>query len=1097
MEKLTSPTSLKTISTKLGAVLLTPFKVLLRIAAVIASLVLVLLLSFVLLIFNLDIVLPWAIKEISERYDGEISVAEIQSGMIGSEFALRLNDISIDTAIDEELQLIADAVEIRFSDQFLGKNGLQIAYFGVSKPKLKGRILVQPPTETSDYRDDFERRAINSTLISVLSNLRNLNVDQGSYDLALKSDVLEVESAGDFQVQGAYTDDKYVLTGALKAQNLSDSDVNLRVEAAETDDGGTVSNMNLTARSLNVVWFATIWNSFFPSRPIDPNNVSAVVNANVTGIWTNESLDSVQWDVDLKDETLDGKLTNVKEFIFESTGTWNTDVDGASQIDVNFNAASMDAVEVLQRYPSLFPPKFFKHVSERLDSLWVTKMSGSFSGDPSKLNDSANDLNLDITGDFEKLTYRFAKNWPPLLDGKGKVTVTGKRFDVAFEQGFVHGRPIEKTSGFVDDFTIADPILNFDFQVVVSVDDALDFFGPSGMVKPGMANSIVDGKGTARVSTTAIIPLRRGKLFSLNGTVSPQNLTVMTSYDIEVTDVQGEISFNRDGITKGSLHGKVTGGEFESNFHGSAGTNGFEIAGTAFGAASVKVAKPLAPARLIANLDGLIDWSADYKFTPNVDQIAVTSSLVNVESTLPFPLEKQSGTALPLKAFVLTSEEKDRRILVQVGTVFEGNFDAVRNADRWEIQSGAAAVGPVEMPKEDESGIIVAGYLPEFDYEIWSELMTSDDENGSLRLDNFKEINLSVDFLNFARARKFHDVNVHVIKQDRLWNIDLISRELIGNAQYLDEQSAQEGEEPKLLIELVRCHIPEAQSQVSNRAINPRNLPAMEFSCADTKYGQYSLGESTVHAQSGLDSWMITSAKFKTPEFNLESSGEWTYNNNSAVKFKLTADDFGKAMERLEYGGLFNGGKGLVSGHLFWDDALTKWRSGISSGEYSLEVREGSLVTEKDSASVKLIGILNYDTLLNRVSTDVADFGKEGIPFDKVSGSGNIEAGQINVPGLEIKGSTSEITISGASDWTKKELDLVADISVEVGKPLTTVATIAGGPVTGVLTYLGKQILEKSKIDLFTHRYTITGSWSSPQVEAVTPQSNDSSDTNQ
>ncbi len=1072
------------LAKSLRAALSALLKVMLRIMALLGSLAALLAVMLAFILFNLEIILPWAVDEASKSYGREITVGQVDSGLVGTNFTVRLTDISLAGGDRGDLHFSADAIEVRLGRGLFSRDGLQLDYFGIARPHLSGRIVLHS-TQVPDAEAQPRGQQNFAAYLAALPAIATLHVEQGHYDIALESDELNVELLGEFQLSGAQRDDRYVFEGSFLPQDVSDTDLNVRFESMRSAASETASSLSLNARSLNLVWFTALWNSFFPQRAVDAANVFAVMDADVESRWTEGALDTVSWDINLTDAVLDGAISDAKQFVFASNGTLRRQSDDSNRLDINFDAKSLDVTELLQRYPNLFPPKFYAHASNQLEALWIRHLAGRVSGNLMLPGQAISDLSLSVTGAFENYDYRFSEVWPPLLDGQGTLKVTDRQVDIEFSQGAIHGRPLENAAAHIADFLAADPILDFQAQVRLSVDDAMDFFGPNGTVKSGMTDGIVRGSGNSAVTVSAAVPLRRGREFTLVGSVEPQGLTALTSYGIEASDIRGKIDFSRTGLTTGSLQGKVPDGEFELNFGSTAGSRGFGVAGSGSGTAAVQTFAPLMPGQLAHDLNGVIDWTADYSFSPDVDEIGITSSLRDVRSELPYPMTKPSGTALPAKVFVSTRDGHHRRIALQFGTILEGVLSLRRAAGQWQVESGAVAVGSVQMPREDSSGVIINAYLPEFDYERWLAVMRSDDKSPALNQGRLKEISLSADALNFARGRMFHDVNLHIAKENRLWHIDVVSREIIGRATYLDRQSIQEGEAPTLTIDFARCHIPEAQSPPVKGGIDPRNLPRLRFNCADTRYGNYALGKSAISAEQRADSWVITAAEFATPEFVLTSSGQWNYSNTSALQFAFDAPDFGKAMDKLSYGRLFNGGRGSISGNLSWDDALTQWRTDITSGDYTLAVESGSLITQKDETAAKLIGILNYDTLLNRVSADIADFGEEGIPFETVSGQGDIQAGRINVPGLRVQGPTSEIDVSGHVDWNTKQLDMLAKINVEVGKPLTTIATIAGGPVTGLVTYLGKQILEKSDIELFAHQYSIKGPWSEPQVVAV------------
>jgi len=1068
---------------KFAPVLNTILKVILRVIAVLSSVAAFVALVAVLLFINLDSLVEWTLNRTSDNYDATITYDRLDAGFENARMTLQVDGLSvIGNNTDEPLEFLADSVKFQLAFPIFNPDGLHLAYFGVTKPQLSGEVLIQPQDTSRSQQKDVQRSSLGVGLVPALSRIHELEIEQGTYDVKLKTEKLTFDANGSFEIDGRYYDGRYRLAGSLDSPEHGVSDVRFYFNASETAHGSTASNLKLTARSVDAVWLATIWNNVQPARTVDPNNVTAVIDADITARWRDDTLESVQWDIAMTDPELDGQITGVKNFKLKSNGEWRFGRNRSNYVDAKVDVSSLDMKTVMERYPLLFTEKFHRHMSQRLNSLWLTEGSGEFKGDPLKMTRSDFSGQVNASGNFKNYSYKFGDKWPPVDGAEGNLTLLGKRLDIHLSQGSIHGQKIKKAFAYVDDITVKDPILHINGEVDTTSQDVFELFGPDGVVSPGKTKGIASGEGTAAVTISAQVPVRRGKEFTLNGFIQPDSASITTTNGIEVTDIAGRVDFNRSGVTAGELTGNLIGGQVEAQFLGSGPAGAVAITGSAKGSASPKALESLLGGEMLNQLDGSFNWNADFSLTPESDEISFSSALKGIDSKLPRPLTKPVGIELPLKAFVSTSADTDRTVLFSLGDAIEGKLNAKKTEGIWSIDSGTLAVGSVDVPDETDSGVVISMSLPELDYYTWDQLIASKENPAAVKFDRLASVNASVDTLTLARKREFHDVVVNVEKQDSFWDIDIISREVIGKATYVSPQFANEGEQPQLKAQFARCHFPEAKSEPSTSSIDPRIMPLLDFYCDDLKYGQYFLGKGTIAAQPDANSWKVTSAKFETPNFSLESNADWNFDNTSNVSFKMHTEDFGKAMSDLGYSGVLEAGKGSVSGQLSWSEGLTNWKPEITSGEFSVSIKSGLLSTARGAGAVNTIGLLNYDTLLNRISTDISDFGKDQLPYEKISGQGTVSLGQVNLPNVRIESPGAEITLYGMSDWAAETHDLKADVRIEAEKSITTIAAITGGPVTGALVYLGKEVLEKANVNLFTAKYSITGSWDDPQV---------------
>ena len=1062
------------------------FQTLLRIIALASSLVLLMVLCVMFVVADFGKFTPWVLSEIADRFEGRISFDRVEMGFEESHPTIEIQGLSVNRElVNGPFNFSAQSTQVRLASPAITSKGVQIDYIGIDKPVVKFAFLSED--DGREIEPDQSRQMSLSMIDGrrLLPNIRTLSISEGRFNLILDSEEVDVNALGRFSLNGNYTDETFSIVGRFDSTLHNDSVITYKVDLFESPDEQTVSEVELDVQSLDAAWLGAVWATLAAGkRVVNPAALTAVVDASMKGRLVDDDLESIEWNLAVIDPQLDGRIPDSKNTVVKNQGSWRIDQTGSGEIDTEFELLNLDAGVLLEKYPSVFPPKFYAHMSERLKSLWVRRVKGGFVGNPRKAIQDKDLAGLIVDGNFQNMDFLYGKRWPELVDGSGTFAIRGKRVDITGSQGVIYGERVGSVTAFIEDITLPDPIMNMSAEMDVPMPVVFDLFGPNGIVLPGKTKGISSGTGKGNISLSVAVPLRRGKEFSIDGVATPGDIAVVTDYGLEVSNVHGQVNFDRIGITSGQLTASALGGEFKTQIKGSGTKGNYVVTGSANGTSRVDGLEPIIGSAFGAKLTGPFDWEAEFDFRPNENTIAFTSSLTGIDSTLPFPLEKQPNVPIRLHADITTINGTERRIDFDLASIAYGTLESSLVNRSWNVHTGSVSIGDIERPAPDSPGVHVAMSLPEFNYDEWSYLVGQNESQSNLQFENLTMIKAQADSVTVARNRQLNEVHLTVQKHEDIWNVDIVSDEVVGEARLKSTDFLQEEELPLLVVELSKCHIPEAQSEPLDRSVNPRNLPNLEFSCSDTRYGQYYLGEGIIQAKATEDSWKIETANFRTPALQLDASGDWNYDQSSKVTFTFQSADFGASMEQLGYPGMFDEGKINLSGYLAWDDALTKWKPNLTSGEIGFVANDGTVSNVANSASNTVVGLLNYDTLLQRMSVDVSDVLKGGIAYHSLAGKMTVSDGIIQVDGVYMDGPSVEMAVQGSTDWVSKEHDLVAGVESKIGKSLTTITTLIN-PIQGLFTYLAQEILEEMDFDLFTLQYQIRGTWDEPEIKEV------------
>lgn len=156
------------------------------------------------------------------------------------------------------------------------------------------------------------------------------------------------------------------------------------------------------------------------------------------------------------------------------------------------------------------------------------------------------------------------------------------------------------------------------------------------------------------------------------------------------------------------------------------------------------------------------------------------------------------------------------------------------------------------------------------------------------------------------------------------------------------------------------------------------------------------------------------------------------------------------------------------------------------SGSVKARLDDGVILQQSNTAQVfRIFNLLNADTLWRRLKLDFSDLYERGVAFDALSGKAQILNGLVTLdPELQIVGPSGAFKLSGTTDLGQETLDmkLVVVLPLTQNLPLAALLMGAAAPVGGALFVLDK-LLGDPLSKLTSASYGVTGTWDDPQVK--------------
>ena len=399
------------------------------------------------------------------------------------------------------------------------------------------------------------------------------------------------------------------------------------------------------------------------------------------------------------------------------------------------------------------------------------------------------------------------------------------------------------------------------------------------------------------------------------------------------------------------------------------------------------------------------------------------------------------------------------------------------------------------------TGVFVDGRLSEIDLTEVFALISQLQSEFSVAADAKKEIDLplnlslSTDVLTLGSSY-FESVTAALGRFDKGWQLELSGKDLDGLISWGAEQ-------PVYRVALNKMHLHSVETQplsindtepVPTDSAIVNSIPSVDFDIADLRFNQSKLGRWRGSLRRTDTNIVVNSLTGELQDLELNGSASWTLSSQelSRVNLAYKGKDLGNTLESLNQTrsietGMYQGRIALV-----WDAAPWQFAGKRMNGNLSFNTDNGRLVEASGgSGLLRLLGILNFNTLVRRLQLDFTDLFSKGVVFDSLSGDFLIQGGVArSVAPLVMKGPSAGMEATGAIDLGNKTLDMRVNVSLPLVSNTPLAAVLLGAPqIAGALFLIDKLIGDR--IEKATAiAYTLSGAWDSPELNLVNNKTN-------
>lgn len=729
----------------------------------------------------------------------------------------------------------------------------------------------------------------------------------------------------------------------------------------------------------------------------------------------------------------------------------------------------------------------------------IGKASGEF-----YLHGLLNDFPFDNkAGEFQVKTYLggldlyFAKEWPLARDLEAFLTVNKRNLNADILGGSLQELPIDKAQVRVDDLGLDKETLLIRARSTLLAQKALNFIQMSPLKSKLKALQMVKMEGPFLLDLQLEVPLypQNDHVAALGDIKFYKNhLTVHHSLnDIDLDNLFGSLTFDESRILNSQLGALFLKNPVTINMNSVAGDKPATQV-TIKGKTKTDVLQEKFHHPFLSLLKGEIGLEGVLLITDepkDLDHLIVQTSLQGLAIDLPPPFGKNKNTIKPLKVDIDFNSNKALRLRTDYDNQLKMDLFYRGNKGHFELKKGNIQIGNTnKKPETGSNSINVIGSLPSFDLESWlkvnEKLQSHSSDSDLFKFDSldlyFKKIKLY--------QEEFSNLSLKVKKlENSEWSFYLNQEMIAGNLIYQPNSNHLKGTLQKLELRKKLLNTKLNQST----SVKYKELPNLDILINKLKFDKFDLGEANIQTTATDQGIQLNNLDIKTPYYFLRAKGQWQKANKidtTTVQAQLKISNLAKSLNQFNIEPVVEANRGEIYFQGGVHGPLDEVALDKLYGQLSISLRDGRVThldpeTEEKLGLGKLLSILSLQTIPRRLKLDFSDLAEEGYSFDHFTGNFNVNKGIMSTSDSYVDGPVAYAAMKGNLDIARQYYDLDLKVSPRITASLPVVATIAGGPIAGLATWVASKIINQGMQKISGYTYKISGPWREPVVQQV------------
>lgn len=797
----------------------------------------------------------------------------------------------------------------------------------------------------------------------------------------------------------------------------------------------------------------------------------------------------LEWHIDQKSALPRFKLARVvyanRHLAGTASGTYQAAAQGPGQIDLTARLTRADARFIRDYLPLVVGRDVRDWVGQSITAGASHDVRLRLKGDLDQFpyEDGKSGI-FDVLVKGSGATLKYAPDWPTITDIGVELLFRGKSLDIWANSGRMFDMKIGKVHARIPNMDIADVILRLEGDARGDANSMLHFIEQSPVSEhiAGFSNE-VRGTGEGRLNLNLMLPLSRLQDSVVSGSYLFQNVSLKRDGFPALERLNGKLNFTDRTVSSTGIRGQFLDSPLVIGAKTEKSQVMISMAGK-MSAAGIRKMAPYAPA--LSRLSGEADWNGKVAVTRDAMNVQFGSSLQGMRSDLPAPFNKRAADNALFQFERKAMGGGGETLTVSYGSVARFQMDRSPAGGAMKMDKGVLhfGAGGLKLP---QSGFWVTGALAYLDVDHWRGVSNEGGGNeGAIGVDGVELQCATMD----AFGKRLNGLKFNGAHHEGVWQGAIESKEMSGKFVWNPQGSG------RLTGRFAWLAIPEATPpRLTAADSNPASTrwPALDVTAEAFSLKSHPLGKLVLKAQPVGRDWRIESLKLNTEESSLSLLGmwqDWLVNPRSQINMEFETRDIGKFLARIGYPDSVNGGQAQMKAQLAWAGSPAEIDYPSLSGVLNLDARKGQFL-KVDPGIGKLLGVLSLQSIPRRITLDFKDVFSDGFAFDELSGSARIAQGVARSSDFRMDGPAAKVSMKGETDLVRETQNLNVRVVPVFGDTVSGAATLLGGPVVGLTTYVIQKALKDPIGQLASYEYGVTGSWDNPVVEKLKRQSAD------
>ena len=704
-----------------------------------------------------------------------------------------------------------------------------------------------------------------------------------------------------------------------------------------------------------------------------------------------------------------------------------------------------------------------------------------------------NEREMSIEGQFTNGTVTYQADWPQLTNLGGTWHVNNDSVIVTTDRITVQGTELEDAVARFP-FGVDEPF-EINFAATAKTQDLLDFVQASELktILPAIDASW-HGGGLVSIDADLSFPINSDDDESTTAKGKPGNFQIsfemhdaslyLPNYDIEFHELNGTAKWNSPhtleaSLTRGTFFDQPMDGEIVTKHDGDQSMIEFRL-GSRINAEN---------ALTISGLDevesgrGITDFEAKLTVYPGIAE--ATKLLINSDlSGIEFETLKSVTveSEVPNPSDLRFEFHEDRTELTVLSRDVRGWITL--SGTPTSIREGALALGQdTAVPDRLTNRLHLAGVVSDWAYgSDDSEKLDVPIVLTNVAIERFNAFDLEFGnvLINGSYGIDNLDVTVESDEFDGtiLKRPDSSSTEIHATQLRWTLPNDEESDDP-LDVSVM--------SQIEPTIVSIDDLLIRTDSESFESWGQWNFIMSPTDY--GIEISDLT-ADTRGLRIETESPIKWIRETNSTeFDGRIYGENLGSILEAWDFNASVESEQFEVNANIQWSGSPLAIDIVNSSGQFQASATNGRFIEiDQGGDMLRLISLLNFSKILNRLTLDFRDVAQQGLHYDSASMDVTLDNGLLSFKEpLRIDGPGARLRLAGKVNTRSGELNNELTVRIPLHKGLQTyVAYLAAtNPAATVAYLLGTLIISEPIKALLTAQYEISGDLDNPVLTRV------------